>query len=334
MKINEIVSSKKEKNIDNSENFRKEFENFLREMAKNTNPKITMFLLEHPLYRADSYSEGKFGNFFGIKPIRKNRTPVDTPLYYSKILDEFLSSKGIRAGRLNSIFATGDEKFITIFFSKTSGKERKSLVIFPSRKFYFSWNPYIKDFYFPKLVMSDLIEKVLSISYEEMTKYPKETYKVVEDFIEKYNMKNLTGDEYDEYDEHNNEEDQQEKIYNLLSKFLLEKNSKKRTRILEKIMKELHDTIFSTSSLVSDEIYGDFLKIMEEHFTESSLEKILKIPNNEVTNAFTDRNFEEAVKSGNEIMITNDIFYYFDKQFFFSKRKFIIEKLKEFYNIS
>jgi len=330
MKMSEIVSSKKEENTGNSENFRKEFENFLREMAKNTNPKITMFLMEHPLYRADSYSEGKFGKFFGIKPIRKNRTPVDTPLYYSKILDEFLSSKGIRARRLNSIFATGDEKFITIFFNKTSGKERKSLVIFPPEKFHFSWNPYIKDFYFPKLVTSGLIEKVLGISYEEMVKYPKETYKVVEDFIEKYNMKYLIRDEHDEEEA----EDEQEKIYNLLSKLLFEENLKKRTRILEKIMKKLHDTIFSKSSLVSDEIYGDFLKIMEEHFLESSLDKILKIPENEVTNAFTDRNFEEAVKSGNEIMITNDIFYYFDKQFFLSKRKFITEKLKEFYNVS
>jgi len=67
--------------------------------------------------------------------------------------------------------------------------------------------------------------------------------------------------------------------------------------------------------------------------SEENANAILKIFNNfENTNLnfFTNRNFEKAVKSGHEIMLTNDEYYYFEEKFFSRKLLF----LKEYFEVN
>jgi len=312
MKINEIFLSKKERRIVESNKFEKTFDDlfhdFLREMASNTDSYTTLFLMKHPLYRADRHNP-KYTKVFGIKKIRKDREPLDTPKIFSEILDDFLRSKGLKALRKNSIFATGKKELASEFLDISSEFQRDLFVIFPPKNFSFTWNSHIEDFHLDKFDEDGMMDKIVDFSYEEIVKKSLDFYNLLMNM----DWVRLNKNE----------------ISKIMENVLYEKNLQKRSETAKKIMEEL----ISKSGITKSSFYFNLMKLILKIFPERKIYKILKIPRNEITEDFDDKYFEEAVKSGNEIMITDDIFYYFEEDFFSYNKKFIEEKLREFYNL-
>lgn len=293
------------------------FDEFLKKMANDTNPEITGFLLEHPLYRTMSPSKD-WNPVYGIKEIPKERTPVDTPPFIQKIIDEYLKSKGFKAVRSNSIFVTGDINLTKTF--SFSGKDIRDIyVIFPQKNFFFTWNPKVRDFFLQNLI----------ISYGG---------KLPEFDIFRFDLNKMLK----------NKESFQ-KIYSYIKEFLKEmkKYPKYKTKASE-YMERLDDIMKNnnTKELIS------FIKTVDDDFTMQSLDKFIQKriyediasqpqkykkapdyfvfnPDSEYLKYYTDKNFEEAVKSGNEIFLSDSYFYYIRNDYFKRNYDTIYEKLKK-----
>lgn len=308
MKMNEIFSPEKEKRIVESNEFDRILHIFLREMASNTDSYTTLFLMKHPLYRADRHNP-EYSKYFGIKKIRKNREPLDTPKIYSEILDDFLRTRGLKALRKNSIFVTGSKELASEFLDISSDTKRNLFVIFPPKNFSFTWNSHIVDFHLDKFVEDDMMDKLVDFSYEEIVKKSLDFYNL---------LMNMNWVKLDKNE-----------ISEIMENIFYEKNLQKRSETAKKIMKEL----ISKSGMTKSSFHFSLMKLILKIFPEQKIRKILRIPRNEITEDFENRYFEEAVKSGNEIMITDDVFYYFEEDFFSYNKELVEKKLREFYNL-
>lgn len=294
MKYAEIIKEENEKDIFQTNEWKK----FITLMAKNTNPEIVNFLFENPLFRAFSPSM-EWGILFGVKPIIKERKPRDTPLLLQNMIDEYLKKKGFTALRSNSIFATRNFSLAYIFT-----KDDNMFIIFPPKKFYFTWNPYISDFYLESLFDNALLQyskkfDLFQLNLEKIFQNPK--LKSLASEITGIYIKVLSKNHLD-YEE--------KKL--ILS---LEKENKH-----EEIMKEIQ-----TKLKKDNNVYNDFmlevLKFLMKNYSLHDFQKILSInEKSEIAKKFDNKNFEEAVKSGNEIMITDTEYFYINHNFFFSHK--------------
>lgn len=269
-------------------------ENFLAEMAKNTKREIVEFLLENPLYRG---MKNETLSFYGYIPVKKNRQPLDTPVVIQQIIDEYLSEKGFRALRSNSIFVTGN-----LDFAKKFGFP---YVIFPPKKFYFTWNTTIRDFTQMLDISADLQNEnsIFYINLEEAF-----TNKKFYMFFQ-----NLMNHIF--YDT---------EILPKLQVYYEERN-------FQNLENTINDFLGDTNTL-SKVFYDDILSLIRMTMSKNRQKDIIYLNrNSKFLKEYTDKNFFNAVKSGNEIMITNSIVYYIRHDFFESRKKEIKKILNKYW---
>jgi len=302
MKIIEVT------NMNKDFTFEEKFEKFVREMARNTNSKIVKFLFENPLYRALTPNESEWTTNYGISSIEKNRKPLNTSPFLQKIMDEYLKNSGFRALRSNSIFVTG-EKTIALNYRKNN---RILAVVFPSKKFFFTWNPVSHDFF-----TSIYGSRVFLLNFAEIRKLKKEIVHALTDLIASY----LPSETF-----HKEKEN--------IELLMKDGHTKEALNLLETIVKKhFQEDRFQTDYMtIIDKIANNYRNFGFD--SEEELKKIIILNRkNFLLQNFTDENFEEAVNSGNEIMITNDIYFYIEEIWFQKNRNKLWKILKKEYSL-
>lgn len=279
-----------------------DFEKFLENMIKDSDKDLLRFLLSNPLYRAMVVSNKN--ELYGKENIPKNREPKDNPEIINNVIDNYLKRNGFKAVRSNSIFCSGDMSFIKRFL----GRKGDVYVIFPTKKFYFTWNKQIKDFYIWVLVTKENFD-MFTFDFYSLSSLPKENvYSFYRELIKILNKReSKINDDVLGFFINEAEKNLKQKEYDILAQIF--------TRFFNK----------HYYSIISSLFYS-ILKAIYYYFKEEDQMKILKI--NEKSNyakGFDNKNFEEAIKSGHEIMLTNDYFYYI-KYDFFTKNKDLIER--------
>lgn len=276
------------------------FVEFIEIMAKNTDKEITDFLFSNPLYRSTRSSSDWFPEF-GINPIPKNRKPLSTPPIFQKMIDSYLSSKGFKALRSNSIFCTGSMSFAGFY----SNKKSPLMVIFPQKNFYFTWNKISQDFYIDWEIYAHDIFEINFSALKKLEKSKKE-------FI--VNIFNKT-------------------FFSLVEKTDMQKLQKEIANGNYDNVFEFYKNIVKESKTKLPHTYSNFIKILFNmiNFLQEDIEKITIFNNkSKFLRSFDSKNFEEAVKSGNEIMIANSNYFYFENNFFLSNKNKIYNLLKKF----
>lgn len=272
MRIFEIIQ---EKSLDINSEFRKFF---IEEIMKNTDKNILKFLLENPLYRADFPPEEN--EYFGKKKYPKSRPPLDNPKALHELLENFLEEKGFEARRKNSIFVSSDKDLVEKFHSIG----RKIYVIFPAKKFHFTWNKVIDDFYYETIIHAD--PDVLEIDYEKILD---SVLKDLIDFIHTFVSR------YGDYREENDDNDDN-----------MEFSKPGIIKSLEKIMENPD---------LKRDLTINMLKYISN--LENPPKDIISLNKNSlVMKSFSKSNFFDAVSSGHEIMLTNRYYYYVTENLF------------------
>jgi hypothetical protein len=300
MKIIEVT------NTDKNFFFDEKFEKFVREMARNTNPEIVKFLFENSLYRALTPNRSEWTTNYGISSIEKNRKPLSSSPFVQKLIDDYLKNSGFRALRSNSIFVTG-ERTTALNYRKN---DRILAVVFPSKKFFFTWNPVSHDFF-----TSLYSHRIFLLNFAEIRKLKKEIVHALTDSI----MFHLPSEIFHE---------EKENIELLMKKG----HTKEALNLLETIVKRhFQEDRFQTDYMtIINEIADNHRKF--DFDSEEELKKIIVLNRkNSLLRNFTNENFEEAVKSGNEIMITNDVFFYIEEIWFRKNRNRLWKILKKEY---
>lgn len=273
-------------------------DDFLKEMSENTDKDIVKFLLDNPLFRGM-----KNDDKFGKKPIPKKRIARDNPQCINKIIDDFLIKNGFSALRSNSIFTTGNYDNASMFGTVTC--------VFPTKNFEFTWNPKIKDFVFPlEQVESSLVSSITEIFVLDLSKTKKLFPHIKYKFLKKIFVDTLN-------------EIKDEKITNLYHNITVsqaERNFESIYKYLRQIYeKESKESLLNKFSII---------RIAELLAERKELCNYIKInENSNVAKMFTNENFREAVKSGNEIMITNKYYYFMNYEFFKANKEKIIKYL-------
>lgn len=292
MRIHEITES----------NFEKNFDIFLEEMLSDVNQDIVRFLVFNPLYRSMSGLKNSFGKL----SILKNRISRDNPQIISDIIDFYLKEKGFRALRSNSIFCSGDRRFVEKFGETV-------YVIFPPKEFYFTWNRKIKDFFFGSLIDKSDFD-MFTIDFERLVLSDNEKslkfFKIINKYMGKFYSHSL--------EKYLNIENVSEYLGSLIE----EKNLKKLLEIYEFLQEKHYE---STLKNIFNILYHTIINV----FGAEKVPEFMKInENSQYAFGFDNTNFEEAVKSGNEILITNDHFYYVKSSLFFFNKDVILNKLE------
>jgi hypothetical protein len=333
MKIQEIILETPqncfENFFDKSENVRN-YDSFLKLFSKNTDKETRDFLFSNPLYRSD-FPSMDWLHEFGMKKIKKNRSPIDTPLALHNILNRYLEKRGFRATRANSIFATGDYDFASSMkdfkdIMKEEKASRSVYVIFPSRNFFFTWNSkihdfYLDDFYNSRTEIFDLFlfsfEKLArtdSFVFRKMATMFKEDVHLISAEAEKFLIpeirKRFSEEELSWSKMKNNVE--YAELLDEAFEIALKSSSTSTYRINEFIIDGLYYIIANTSS------------------TEDAEKIIYLNEKSEYAKNFSSKNFHDAVKSGNEIMITNSHYFYIHHKFFEKYKQDILLDLEKF----
>lgn len=312
MRYREIIRETDEEDfdteIDEFDNTEIYLDELLDEMAKKCDPKVVDFLFENHLYRAQK-ADMYWGPDFGISAYPKKRKPVDTPAIIQEIVDDYLRKRGFEALRSNSIFCTGKVSTASKYLKTSKSDEEDQnyiMVIFPQKDFHFTWNPKIEDFYLEGF-KEDHVD-IFDFNYEELLK-THEGYEELKFMFE------------DRYEEGNYQEDLLKEILNNIEK----KNFGKAVDSIEKYMNLLK------KDYPNDYFYieYDLLNRITLDFSSEKIKEIVKIDENSIMKYYTNKNFEQAVKSGNEIMITNKLYFYFRNNFFYANSYMIKEKLDE-----
>lgn len=313
MKIREIYSYE---NDDYSDDIWKKFSN---EFVNRTDKEVVNFLFENPLYRADTpSSEWKID--FGIKEIKKDRKPKDTPQIIHNIVNNFLKKKGFEARRDNSIFCTGDIRLAKDFV--TSESNRKIFVIFPEKDFYFTWNPYIKDFYLEDIferedLKFDIFQVDFTNLYDEYFFLYRELFYLITEKLANREENDFVK-EFEDF---------------LNSDMVFSKHSRYKVNRISDFLKNLVKRA-SEENRVKD--YNEIQRIILNDLKHAPIEDQEKIlvenPNSKILNAYTDKNFEEAILSGNEIMITNKNYFYFENKYFKDHKLDIKTEIEKIYS--
>jgi len=299
MKIFEIAARKS--------SFGKKYEEFIEEMAKNTNPEIVKFLFENPLYRALTPNESKWTTNYGILSIKKDRKPLSFSPAMQKIIDNYLKNMGFRALRSNSVFVTR-QKSMAEFYKSDS---KILAVVFPPKKFFFTWNRISEDLY-----ATFFYENFIFFDFDELRKSKKETVgKILEIFTR------IIPDEY--YSK------EKEDILKLVEN----RNWSRALNLFEKIMKKIFDEKKKNKEFVKKFFhvvnnYKDFDFASEEEMT-----RIFTVDtNSRLAKQFRSENFQEAVRSRKEIMITDDVYFYIEESFFVKHKNRLWKDLQKKYS--
>lgn len=284
--------------------FYEKLEKFLFMLVENTDHDILEFLLKNPLYRATSENP-KDDIMFGTKPIIKDRISLDTPRYIVDTLDNFLKSQGFKALRTNSIFATGDKDFANRFRSLG----RHVYMIFPPRKFYFTWNRLIHDFFLPDMLDDENFD-LFTFDIKSAMTNPK-----YQDFYIDVKMAYINSFS----------EDRRKTLNRFFDSYEEEENYEQLYKIV----------IFDLESdkSIRRNFYRNLLKNLSYHYMKrpEQLKKLFYVNEDSIyARAFTNTNFEEAVKSGNEIMITNEKYFYMSEKILDDEIQFVEKVLKKY----
>jgi len=86
------------------------------------------------------YSGRRKGGDIIKSTVRNNRTPMDTPLKYHRMLDKLFKKEVGFNARSNAIFCTGS-------VSQALDYSSKVYIIFPIGQYKYAWSPEIKDLY-------------------------------------------------------------------------------------------------------------------------------------------------------------------------------------------
>lgn len=288
-----------------------EFQNideFADAIVENVDEKILNVLLETPLYRGVNVLASKFGK----KEIRTNRMPYTNSLAFQFMLDREFIKRGFCARRHNSVFVTGSLSLAENFGTKI-------IVVFPPRGFCFTWNRLLRDV--------TLLRMVKIGGYSEIeVDVEKAVNEIGADFVETAII--VAKDIYGSH-----APDSIRKTLNRLAvdvvidKNFTEKHKKDFIKIWhhisEKAPKLFGEIVFNIFVKLSDKygnVFIDSIKKLADVFKFSEDSKVIR--------AFTNEGFEEAVKSGHEIMIHAPYYFYIEKGLYENKaREVIIKKL-------
>lgn len=298
MKIAEILK-------ENNNMEEQELDKLLVRMAKNTDPKITRFLFDNPLYRGTTPSN-MWTVYFGVKKIVHNRKPKDMPYDIALMLSEFLKSKGFRAHRLNSIFVTGN---YNLSLEYVLDENYSSYMIFPPKKFYFTWNRMIADFFIERLFHMKERFDIFKIDIKTFM----QNRVLFSKFIEKHFSRTsvLLSKEVSEY-----------------ASELASLYENKKYEEAEKLLKEFMNKSPSHYNHTVSTMYYTI-----EHNNENLRDLFYDINENSmIIKNFDNEKFEEAVLSGNEIMITDTEYFYIHPEYFEKNRNLIIKKLENYWS--
>lgn len=286
-----------------------DFEQFLADVKNNCDKEILKFLFEKPLFRGSSnypvsFYEPYNSKEFGREKYPVGRIPKDNPFFIDELMNDFLKKQGFEARRDNSIFVTSDMKFA----GKFATSEFDLYVIFPEKNFSFTWNPYINDFYYDSFL--DIIGENSKNLFELDTEKLFSENRFVNVFVK--SLQHIV-------DSRSSINEKSKDIKSKLSRIEKLNDSKKRKKLALEIFLE---------DLKMDPMY--LFTIFMENYDESELQNYITFnENSRVAKKFLDENFEAAVLSGNEIMITNKSYFYIQYSFFKENRPFI----EEFLNI-
>lgn len=264
------------------------YDMFLESFALNTDEKIVDFLFEKPLLRAMKHNP-KWDWHYGVSTFPRNRNPKDSPLVIQDLVDEYLKQKGFKALRSNSIFCTSNRNFVeNIIMSYEDDSNLDIYFVFPPKYFYFTWNPLVKDFYLENLYDRNSMEfDLFDINYENIENN-ENVVRILLSFFENYSKL---------------DDNTKEKI----KKYTEEKNYRKIIKLVSNYNKDKEyysSVVFPFISRISS-------------FVPSSEQKkyIILNKNSLFAKSYRKDGFFEAVNSGNEIMITNNVFYYISEEF-------------------
>lgn len=235
--------------------------------------------------------------------------PTDTSLCISNKLDEYFKFRGFRASRKNSIFATGSIRQANNY---TKDPINDLYIIFPGIGFSFLWNPYVEDLLYS-------YGKFFDIDLKKIEKSP-----------EKYNFMIILLDvlfKHPRILENDLEWIMEARGYYKFSKMgIEEKDEERESKYFAKFsniwksLRESSDTRFVTEKETIEIIsyFGG---------AEKACPYLVLDPNSEVK-YYTDKDFEKAVKSKKEIMITGKIYFAINFDFFNKNEKLILKRLK------
>lgn len=278
----------------------RKFDLFMEQMVRKTDPKLVNFLFTHPLYRAMKPNP-KWLMEFGIKKIIKNRIPKNNTKVFQNLIDDYLRKNNFIALRSNSIFVTGSKEFATRILEVTDSLAHDIYVIFPVKNFHFTWNRKIKDFYIPDIesMISNKqnVYDIFLFNYQTLIKDKKALLVLIKFIIEKFSSE-LSKEDLD-----------------LIVSSVKSNNKENLIEILKKYEKE---KFYNISIFMLMDYFIDKSNNPESYFIVNEKSEYVK--------NFTDKNFEEAVTSGNEIMITDTEYFYISEEFFNRYMDIIYEK--------
>jgi len=331
MKIQEIIHETLqdcfENFFDKPENVQ-DYESFLKLFSENTDKETRNFLFSNPLYRSD-FPSMNWSHEFGMKKIKKNRFPVDTPLALHNILNRYLEKRGFRATRANSIFATGDYEFASSLkdFKNTmeEGASRSVYVIFPSKNFFFTWNSKIHDFYLDDFYdsITDIFDLFL-FSFEKLVKIDGFVFRKVATMFKNDLHRISTEAEKFLIFETQKRFSEEELSWSKM------KDNVEYAKLLDEVLKIAlkHPTgiIAKINEFIIDALY---YVITNSSSTEEAEKVIYLNEKSEYAKSFSSKNFHDAVLSGNEIMITNSHYFYIHHKFFEKYKQDILLDLEK-----
>lgn len=286
-----------------------EFQNideFAKAVVENVDIDVLKILIETPLYRGVSNIKGQFGR----KEIRTDRKPYTNYMSFHLMLERELVRKGFCARRTNSIFATGKLSLAENFGTKI-------VTVFPPKSFCFTWNRLLRDITFMNTIRVG--------GYREIKLDVEKAVKLIGvDFAEV--AIRAIKDRYGPYAP----DSVMEKLNRLAIDVIIDK----------KFTDEHKNEFLNIWHFVSEKAPKLLVKIVVDIFeglnsgygrgNVENAEKIAQVfsfsENSKVINAFSNSDFEEAVKSGHEIMIHAPYFFYATRDVY---RSVLRDKLKE-----
>lgn len=282
-------------------------EKFLIRIKENTDKKTIDTLLHDHLYRGI----GRSSRFpFFEEEIIKDRLPSDTPLCFSEKIDDYFESRGFRVSRKNSIFATGDYRKAVPY---TDNVEDDMYIIFPSKGFSFLWNPKVEDMFLSYY-------KFFNFNFEKLNNAPpmdKILY-----------MRNIVDNFFSvDLDKETKETIEKIYFYYIRAKNEYEDNGKLNDSEYFFKFVEIWNNLSKNISFQED--VGKIVKFFIDYVGTPEACEYLDVDENSEIKYYTDKNLLDAIKSGNEIMITGKSYFAINFSFFEENSKFIIEKLEK-----
>lgn len=285
-----------------------QFEKFVKKNAKYLPDRETiMTLIDHPLYRAMR----QIGDLpFFVTEFPKSRKPTDNPKRIQELLDNYFARRGFETKREKSIFTVGSPEYARGYLKEG----RDVFVIIPGRGFNFIWNKLLNEFYIDELLDKDLFRIDVDKLFGDKN--------IFEEFTEMSGAKKAFDYMLDVV--YINCPDR----FNEIIEILDEKNIF-REEVPDIVYEVLRDCVRPTREALEPYNkavyymlkYGDRPEVLDTiHLNEDS----------ELLEAYTDKDLEQAARSGHEVTVSGDKYFAIREDFFDKYREEIRRILNKY----